>query len=60
MNNTYPNSNQEAAQTESNIDAWDVSANDVQGANMTWDIMSSDGSADQSYFGDFFPMQAAG
>lgn len=61
MNNKYLESNQKFVQNDSDVDNSDISvAEAVQGASMTWDIMSGEGSPDQSSFGDFFPMQAAG
>ncbi|KPN71882.1 hypothetical protein [Neisseria sp. 83E34] len=51
---------QEFFDEEQILDAAGFSADDTQGASMSWDIMGGNGSISQNYFGDFFPMQAAG
>lgn len=54
------NQEQEIVREEQLFDAAGSSADNVQGASMSWDIMGGNGPISQTYFGDFFPMQAAG
>ncbi|EGZ44152.1 hypothetical protein [Neisseria wadsworthii] len=50
---------QEIVYEEQVLDAAGSSADDTQGASMSWDIMGGNGPIGQNYFGDFFPMQVA-
>ncbi|OSI12268.1 MULTISPECIES: hypothetical protein [Neisseria] len=60
MTYQYIDKNQEIVCEKQLLDAAGSSADDVQGASMSWDIMGGNGPISQTYFGDFFPMQAAG